>query len=599
LADPRAEYGARAQARRAEVERLERRDRALAHARTVVFLAGLAVGWLTWGRELASGWWVALPAALFAALVALHDRALQSRRRAERAVAYYARGLARLDGKWAGAGEPGERFVDAEHPFARDLDLFGHASLFELLCTARTRAGEEALAAWLRAPAASSPAEVRARQSAIAELRERVDLREELAVLGGDLRAEVSRPEDLAEWGERPPLLAPAWGLRLFAAALAALAVAAALGWTLGRVSGAALAIVFAVELLVYRALRERLDRVSGAVGRAARDLQVLAAVVARLEREPATSARLVALKAQLTDEGMAASRRIAELARLADLLAAQQNQFFLPLALLLMWAVQLSCAIERWRARHGRAIRRWLAAAGELEALAALAGYAYEHPRDPFPEILDVGALLDGEALGHPLLPEATCVRNDVRLGGDGPHALLVSGSNMSGKSTLLRTVGTNVVLALAGAPVRASRLRLAPLQVGATLRIQDSLLEGSSRFYAEITRLRQLVDLTAAGPPLLFLLDEILHGTNSHDRRIGAEGVVRGLVERGAIGLVTTHDLALAEMAEALGTPAANVHFEDHLENGTLSFDYKMRPGVVRKSNALELMRAVGLNV
>ena len=202
-----------------------------------------------------------------------------------------------------------------------------------------------------------------------------------------------------------------------------------------------------------------------------------------------------------------------------------------------------------------------------------------------------------------HPLLPAGACVPNDVVLGSDGsgprPHLLLVSGSNMSGKSTLLRTVGVNAVLALAGGPVRARRLALSPLALGATLRIQDSLQEGRSRFYAEITRLREIVDLCNGPVPVLFLLDEMLSGTNSHDRRIGAEAVLRALIYRRAIGLVTTHDLALAEIADAAGPAAANVHFEDEIRDGKIAFDYRMRPGVVRKSNALALMRAVGLDV
>jgi DNA mismatch repair ATPase MutS len=232
------------------------------------------------------------------------------------------------------------------------------------------------------------------------------------------------------------------------------------------------------------------------------------------------------------------------------------------------------------------------------MEALSALASYAYEHPDDPFPEFTGDTPWFDGQALGHPLLPEIRSVRNDVRLGA-GLRVLIVSGSNMSGKSTLLRTVGTNTVLAMAGAPVRARSLRLSPLAVGASIRVMDSIQGGSSRFYAEITRLRHLVDMTRGPLPLLFLLDELLHGTNSHDRRIGAEAVVRTLVDRGAIGLITTHDLALVHIAEALAPRGANVHFEDHLENGRISFDYRMREGVVEKSNALELMRSIGLDV
>ena len=195
-------------------------------------------------------------------------------------------------------------------------------------------------------------------------------------------------------------------------------------------------------------------------------------------------------------------------------------------------------------------------------------------------------------------MIPAAECVRNDLSLGGS-VRALVVSGSNMSGKSTLLRTAGVAAVMALAGAPVRALRLRVSPLAVGATLRVQDSLQAGKSRFYAEITRVRQLVDLAGGPLPLLFLFDELFHGTNSHDRRIGAESVLRGLLDRGAIGLITTHDLALAKIAAGIGPQALNVHFEDHFENGQMRFDYRMRPGVVEHSNALALMRAVGLEV
>jgi DNA mismatch repair ATPase MutS len=294
----------------------------------------------------------------------------------------------------------------------------------------------------------------------------------------------------------------------------------------------------------------------------------------------------------------MPASRRIARLNRLIELLDSRDNVAVRVIGPLVLWVPQAAFAIEAWRRAYGPCVRRWLDAVGELEALCALAGYAFEHPSDPFPEFLTGAASFEGEALGHPLLSDSRCVRNDVRLGPDLP-ALIVSGSNMSGKSTLLRTVGTNVVLAMAGAPVRARRLRLSALALGASIRIVDSLQGGTSRFYAEITRLRRFLDLTAGPFPLLFLLDELLHGANSHDRRIGAEAVVRGLVQRGAIGLLTTHDLALAHIAEALRPPAANVHFEDHLENGRITFDYRLRPGIVQKSNALELMRSVGLQV
>ncbi|GAC1451670.1 MAG: hypothetical protein NVSMB9_36630 [Isosphaeraceae bacterium] len=279
-------------------------------------------------------------------------------------------------------------------------------------------------------------------------------------------------------------------------------------------------------------------------------------------------------------------------------MLDARRNQLFAPFAALFLWATHLAIAIDHWRARSGPLISAWIVAVGQFEAICAFAAYAYENPADPFPQVEEDETCFDGEGIGHPLIAEQTCVRNDVQLVGD-LRVLLVSGSNMSGKSTLLRTVGTNTVLALAGAPVRARRLRVSVLNLGGTLRIQDSLQAGRSRFFAEITRVRKLVELSRGQRPLLFLLDEIFHGTNSHDRTVGAEAVVRGLLDRGAIGLVTTHDLALAEFAERLGPRARNVHFEDQLVNGTMHFDFLMHPGVVRHSNALALMRAVGLDV
>jgi hypothetical protein len=590
---PRAEYARRREERRAEAARRMRLFRRVGVARLVSAAALLVLAWLAFKGL--SAWWLLPPAAAFLALAAAQQRITQGRRRCERAAAFYEQGLDRLDDRWAGRGATGARFLDDAHPYAADLDLFGRASLFELLSAARTRAGEETLAHWLLSPA--PPEVVRARQLAVAELCPLLDLREDLALLGeGVPTGEEAR--SLAEWASAPPwhvsplTRAAAVGSALLAAVTLAVWVA---GW--GPVP---FLVVFAAgQLLAYR-LRPHAERVIGGVDGAGRDLSLLSGVLTRLEPERFNSPRLIELRAALDAEGRAPSRQIARLNLLIDLLDARRNMVFAPLALILNWPLLMALALERWRQACGPAVSRWLDAVGEFEALNSLAGYSYEHPDDPFPEILggDDGACFEADTLGHPLIPAARNVRTNLRLSAE-TRVLVVSGSNMSGKSTLLRTAGTNAVLALAGAPVRAARLRLTPLQVGASIRIQDSLQAGASRFYAEITRLRQIVGLTAGALPVLFLLDEILHGTNSHDRRIGAEGVVRGLAERGAIGLVTTHDLALARIADELAPRAANVHFEDQLEGGRMTFDYLLRPGVVQRSNALELMRSVGLEV
>ena len=592
--DPRTEYARRLEDRRTATARHERRHRTIGNLRLLVFAAAAAVAWLAWWRGMLSPLWLILPAAGFVYLVVWHERVLRSRRAGERAAAYYERALARLDGKWAGHGVTGDRFLDHAHPYAEDLDLFGKGSLFELLCTARTRSGEEVLAGWLLAPAESSV--LRARHAAIEELRGMLDLREDLAALGEDVRAGV-HSEALAMWGGQAPIVVASGRVRLFAFLIPCLLVAGAALWAaLGFRD--LFVLMFAVEAIFIVRFRRAVARVVEAVEQPAHDLALLAQVLGRLERERFTSPLLVDLRAALDVEGQPPSERIGRLNRLIELLDSRDNLAMRILGPLLLWTEQLAFAIEAWRRRSGPALRRWLDAVGQMEALCALAAYAFEHPADPFPELDSGAACFDGEELAHPLLDESRAVRNSVQLGGE-LRALIVSGSNMSGKSTLLRTVGTNVVLAQAGAPVRARRLRLSPLALGASIRISDSLQGGTSRFYAEITRLHQIMELARGGLAVLFLLDELLHGTNSHDRRIGAEGIVRGLVERGAIGLLTTHDLALAHIAEALAPRAANVHFEDHLENGHMSFDYRLRAGVVEKSNALELMRSVGLEV
>jgi hypothetical protein len=612
-ADPAREYERRRLDRQRLADAASRRERLVGNARVVVFVGALLVAYLAFFAHALHPLWLAAAVALFVALLFVHESVTRTWHRAARAVAFYDFGLARLADNWKGKGQPGTRFLDENHPYAADLDLFGAGSLFELLCTARTRTGEDTLAAWLKRGAAAE--EVRARQQAVAELRPLLDLREELALLGGDLPQGVDFDAVVA-WGASPPLLVARWP-RWAALALGVTAIACLAGWLLaafevldpeagaGRFFGhwrsTPLGIVILLELGLAGWLYRRVSQVLHSVERRGHDLAHLARVLACLERATFAAPRLERLHRELAEgdgTGWTPSERIAQLGCLIDLLNSRRNQFFAPFAYLLMWGTQVAYAIEKWRGRSGPAIGRWLAVVGEFEALCALAAYAYENPSDPFPVIVEHGPLFEGEALGHPLLPRGKCVPNDLHLG-PGRQALIVSGSNMSGKSTFLRTVGVNAVLALAGAPVRARGVRISLLAVGATLRIQDSLQAGRSRFYAEILRVRQVVDLSRGPVPLLFLLDEVFAGTNSHDRCVGAEAVVRGLVGAGAIGLVTTHDLTLTRIADGLGEKGANVHFADHFEGGVMTFDYRLHEGVVRNSNALALMRAVGLEV
>jgi hypothetical protein len=590
---PRDEYQGRLSASRARLAAHERTHVVYGNVRLALFAAAAALAILAL-RGAVSAWSLAGPAAAFALLIVLHARVLSRIDQERRVGGYYQQGIDRIDDRWASGSARDGRQFESGHPYARDLDLFGPGSLFQRLNTARTAAGDRALAEWLSAGAAID--EVRARQQSVAELRAMIDFREQLAAASDAARLVDS--DRLLEWAAQPPHVSTPAAIVFAAcacvtAALAAAAYEAWLPWSI-------LVAWLLLEAAVIYAWRRWLHGTAHGLDLVERDLAELAGVLDRIESAPFESPWLRARQAALGAEGVAAAPAIARLRRLTSLLdSTTHNLLFAPITQALLVPPQIVLAIGRWHQAHAPHLAKWLRIAGELEAAASLGAYAFERPGDPFPELAGAGACFEARALGHPLLADTVSVRNDVALGGAAPHVLVVSGSNMSGKSTLLRAIGLNIVLALAGAPVRASALRLSPMRIGATLRVDDSLQERRSRFYAEIVKIRDIVALARSEPPVIFLFDEILHGTNSHDRRVGAEAIVRALVQRGAIGLITTHDLALAGIVATLGNRAANVHFEDRLEDGRMVFDYRMRAGVVEHSNALALMRAVGLDL
>jgi hypothetical protein len=591
MTDARELYSGRLAAREAEGAALRARERGISMARLVCVVVAIGVAFVAVA-------WAVVPVVGFVVLVVVHERFVRRRLRAEKVAAFYRRGVARLEGTWAGGGDSGAEFSDDHHPYAGDFDLFGRGSLFELISLAITKAGRTRLANWLKTPALER-AEIVARQDAIAELREALDLREDVAVEAAEIAHDVESAR-LDAWAALPPVTFAAWE-RIAALVLPIINIIllpATLPSVFAKMLGEPmtfpiwpLLLSILITLTLGRHFAPRVKPLVAEVERAEPALALLGALLARIERERFAAPRLTALATRLRGSG-----DVERLRRLVALLDARRNQFFAALAELLLWTTHLGIAIERWRLRSGARIGDWIEAVGEIEALSSLASFAFEHPAFATAEVVAEGPLFDARELGHPLIPADRRVTNDLRLDAE-TRLLLVSGSNMSGKSTMMRSAGIAAVLAMTGAPVCASSLRIAPAQVGASIRIHDSLQENASRFYAEILRIRQVLELATRGP-LLFLLDEVLAGTNSHDRRIGAEGIVRSLVARGGIGLVSTHDLALAQIAETL-SGAANVHFEDRVEDGRVVFDYRMRPGVVTKSNALELMRSVGIDV
>jgi len=554
-------------------------------------------------------------------LIVLHEKMIRSIALRERIADFYRRGLARLDGSWSAlrstpggnakgtrgakaisAFETGEPFSSVDHPYAEDLDLFGHGSLFHLLCTARTKSGQATLAKWLLfpSPVEARVAEVVARQHAAAELADDLDLRQALATAGEDVRAGV-HADGLAAWGESVAVWRSS-GIRVLTGVLAAAWIASVVAWATWGTGEA----VLLMSLLNYGVsfwLNRRLNASLEGLDQASKELTVLAGLLGLIETGAFKAERLKQLQQALDGAGSETpSAAIARLAKTVNLLDGRHNLLMKTLDLCLFWSIQLSFVAEGWKKRFGPRVRGWLEVVGEFEALEALAGYAYEHPADVWPEFVQGGASLEAEGFAHPLLAEATAIRNDLTLGAASAQDLrlvVISGPNMAGKSTFLRGLGVNVVLAQAGAPVRARRMRLSPLEVGASISVQDSLGSGISRFYAEIRRVKVVSDLADGAVPVLYLLDEVLSGTNSHDRFTGTAWLVKSLIGRGAVGIVTTHDLALTAIPGTMGERGVNCHFEDTIVDGRLSFDYRLSPGVVQTSNALELMRSIGLKV
>jgi len=592
-----------------DIGALDARIRAIGGARLLAVAAAIGlVGALVWTEVTRLAWaGVGGLVALFVVLVVLHQRAFARRALAAAVQRFHDRGLARLGATWTEHSRDGAAFRSAEHAYSDDLDVFGRASLFQLLNAAETPFGEQALASTLaggpgsrgNVDAPTWAAGVQARQAAVQELAGKVSLRERLSAVAHVVSNERPNPTPFVEWAEQAAALAPSAVARAFSYVLPALAIGSiAIGSAIGLPRLTWVVVVLG-ELAFLFTHRAKVVPVIAAASSKEGTLGRFADVFAVIEGEKFEAPELRRLQGQLLVHGAKVTREMAALGRIVGFVDARQNEVFrLFIAPVLLWDFHCAVALDRWRARAGPHVRGWFQTLGEVEALASLAGFAFDGPERSWPELAD-HPCFEGHALGHPLLAAGQRVDNDVVLPRPG-WALIVTGSNMSGKSTLLRAIGLNAVLALAGAPVCAKRLVLGRATVATSMRVSDSLEAGISHFLAELRRIRRVVDLARAEPPVLFLLDEILHGTNSRERLIGARAIVRSLTDLGAYGAVSTHDLGLAEPVTELEGRVENVHFQEQVDaRGVMTFDYLLRAGVVQSSNALRLMRAVGLEV
>lgn len=619
-----ADYAARGAAFGRQEAAVRRRAEALSRVRLATFIAGVVLAIVAASNSGPTSLLVVgvLVAVVVYVLVARQHGAL--RRQADwfgarRVVCE--QGVLRVTRDWSRLGSTLTDSPARDHPYAVDLDVTGHASLARMLDVTSAGPGRRTLMAWLLDPPPAAE-EIRARQRAVSQLAPAVDWRETLTAHAWT-RA-VARRSDVDgffAWAEMEPWLiarpALLWAARALPFIVVPVLTLAILGVLASRglvaplpawlvpIAGVAQAwwappVAVGILLSAYarRVLTERIQAAIAHLG----GLGAYAAMLAHVEVAPADAPRLAEVKARL-GTGRGAAR---ELARLGEIVRFAEVRYspmaHVVLQVMGLWDFHVLAALERWQAASGAHARDWLAALGEAEALSALATLAYDNPGWVMPELIDGTALIEARGLGHPLLSAATRVANDIVVGPPGTF-LLVTGSNMSGKSTLLRAIGTNVVLAQAGGPVCATSMRLPTLDVWTSIRIDDSLEAGVSLFMAELRRIKRIVDAArepGRARPLLYLLDEMLHGTNTAERRIAARRILAYLLRAGAIGAVTTHDLTLAE-DPSLDAAATRVHFTEQFEEQdgatVMTFDYRLRPGLATSANALKLLAMVGL--
>lgn len=624
---PRETHAAALAARKETAARLESKARAIGNGRLFTALGAIALlGAIAFTPLPKNAWMgVVLLVLVFGVLVVVHARVHAQKDKALAAMRFHEKALARMAGQWRTFKSTGERWAVTTHPYAGDLDVFGRASLFQRLDATSTRYGEEVLARWLSGEEAASgigPAgrdltngavfadAVKKRQAAVRDLAPRLVLREELAALGSLLEDTDEKPDPrpFIMWAGQPSAsggsTALPGALRLAALILPPITVGTMIAGGMGLLPRLFFLVPLVASMVFLAVLRTRIQPSLDAASSKESALSRYGGMLALLEDEKFEAAGLVELQKRLKESGSSATREMAALSRIVGFVDARNNEVFrLFIGPALMWDLWCALALEKWRSRVGKVAFGWFRALAELEALSSIAGFSFENPDHAFPEIVE-RATFEGIALGHPLIDEGKRVANDVTI--EGPaHALVVTGSNMSGKSTLLRALGINTVLANAGGPVCAKSLRLGHLRVATSMRVSDSLEEGTSRFYAELKKLKLVLDLSRVqaraegSATLLFLLDEILHGTNTRERLIGARAILRELVKRNAMGAVSTHDLGLADLEAEMPGQMRNVHFEEQVEGEAMTFDYVLRNGVVQSSNALRLMKIVGLDV
>ncbi len=592
---PRERYQSREAEFSDSAELLRKLSDRLSMARLAAFAGGLVLFALLMSFSvIAAVATLTVALILFAWLVIKYETTEKSRKRCLHLAEINRLELKCLEGDFSGF-KTGEEQIERDHTYSYDLDIFGKASLFQYICRTTSSPASDLLAEYLKQPAARE--EILLRHEAVAELQPLTDWRQELMTLGYLNAGAGSNPAPLIQWLESDDLFLKTGRERIITGWLSLMAVAAVISVIAGQ-PAAILAPVFSVNFIFYFTRFKRISKLQEQVSRSSDLLKAYSAIIKMIENRNFASPLLQKLQSAFIDE-IPASNRIRQLSKLVGRLDWRLNMLIsAPLNFLFFSDIHFCLALEKWKRRHASLIPGWFAAMAEFEVLASLGNMAFNNPGWVFPKVTEDYFVFSAQEMGHPLIPAARRISNDFAAEGAG-KAIIVTGSNMSGKSTFLRTCGVNIVLALAGAPVCASAFTVSHVRLHSSMRISDSLEENISSFYAELRRLHSIITEAETDPRAFLLLDEILRGTNSNDRFTGSVALIKQLTGYGTVAMVATHDLKLAELSEDLPGKIDNYHFDVKISGEELFFDYKLTPGICTSLNASILMKKMGIRV
>ncbi|MBX2934319.1 MAG: hypothetical protein KF825_08740 [Ferruginibacter sp.] len=491
----------------------------------------------------------------------------------------------------------GNEFINKEHLYANDLDIFGHASLYQFINRTNSEMGNATLANWMLNPADKK--NIMQRQEAVQELKVLHEWRQQLQALGAGKKIQVATKTRLQQWFQEKEQFIKNKAWQVLQYLLPAFIITAIILNILEMLSGYARNYCLLIAAIAAFYIYKKVTPIHQQVSKITEELEVLTESIQLIEETNFKSGYLKQLQNQFKFQSSNASLKLNQLKKILERFDLRYNPVvFIPLAIIMQWDLQQAIALEKWKNKYHTDVLNWFNALGEFEALNSLAILSFNHPGWCFPEIKDEFFFIEGKNIGHPLIENEKCVTNQIHINKTG-KLMLVTGSNMAGKSTYLRSIGINTVLAMAGAPVCASSFSISPVQVISSMRITDNLEESTSTFYAELKKLKTVIDKVNDNEKVFILLDEILRGTNSFDRHTGSAALIKQLIKHHAVGIIATHDIELAALKNEFPENILNYHFDVQVSNDELYFDYKLKDGICNSMNASILMKKIGIEL